>query len=135
MFGRELALMLQQWGVGTFTTSDESQRSIWWGEIPQGITEGLYMVAAASPPPHQYVDTEYPVIDFWYRSPSTAKAEEKMRLVFNLLHRRQNWQTANWHIYFSQALGAIVDVDRDDEGGKLLRLSVQFICRNLNNVS
>lgn len=126
---REIAQLMQQWGVGTVGTD------IFIGELPQGITEGLLMIYAPSPNPHAYIDTEYVIIDFWYRAPGTSEALKKLRDIYNLLHRRHHYTTTNWLVEFSQAIGNINDVDRDREGGKLLRLSIQFICRNLNNVS
>jgi hypothetical protein len=132
---REIAIYCQQRGLGVFITSDPDSRTIWAGEMPADAVEALMLINVDSPPPHQYVDTEYPIIDFWYRSPYTERANEMMRLIQNTFHRRENWTTDNYHIYLSQALGSPVDVDRDNEGGKLLRLSIQFISRNLNNVS
>lgn len=135
MFAKEVAQYLQNAGIGTFATADPDDRDIYVGELPQEVTEGMFIIEVPSPPPHQYIDTEYPVLDFWYRSPYTDLAHEKLEQVFNLLHRRYSYNLTNWHIAFSRALGTIVDVDREAESGKLFRLSVQFIVRNLNHVS
>lgn len=132
---KEIAELCENFGIGIYATSDPSQRTIFTGELPDGVTEAIWLVEVPSPPPHQYIDTEYPVIDFWSRSPKTARGHALLEEVFNSFHRRYSYDTANWHIAFSRALGNIVDVDRDRENGKLFRLSVQFICRNLNNVS
>lgn len=132
---KEIAAMLHNAGIGIYGTATPTARNIFTGELPQNVTEGMFIIEVPSPPPHQYVDTEYPILDFWYQSPYTDKAHEKLEQVYNLLHRRYHYDTANWHIAFSRALGTIVDVDRGLESGKLSRLSVQFICRNLNNVS
>lgn len=131
----EIARWVHDRGVGVYETSNPSARTIFTGEEPYEVVKGLLIVQSPSPPPHQYVDTEYTVLDFWAVNPSTPEAKQKMRDIHNLFHRRANWSTPNWYIYFSQSLGSPIDVDRDLEGGKLLRLSVQFICRNLNNVS
>lgn len=125
----EVAELVRERALGTVGVD------IFVGELPQDVTKGFFLVSAPSPAPHQYLDTEYTVIDFWYRTPSTAEGYEKMEQLKNAFHRRENYQTANWHIYFSEVLGSISDVDRDKEGGKLLRLSIQFICRNLNGIS
>lgn len=135
---REIAQKTQDFGIGVFepvpplTVAD---RTIWVGELPETAEEALWLVEAPSPPPHDYVDTEYTVIDFWVRSAHTERAHALLEQVYSNFHRRYGYRTANWTIYFSRALGSIVDIDRDREGGKLFRLSVQFICRNLNNVS
>jgi len=125
----EVAELVRERALGTVGVD------IFIGELPQDVTEGFFLVSAPSPAPHQYLDTEYTVIDFWYRTSHTAKGYEKMEQLKNAFHRRENYQTANWYIYFSEVLGSISDVDRDKEGGKLLRLSIQFICRNLNGIS
>lgn len=133
MLAREIAQLLDELNVGIFATG--TNRNIYVGELPQDVTEGIFVIEVPSPPPHQYVDTEYPVLDFWARSPHTDRAHDLLEAIYSHLHRRYGYATTNWTIYFSRALGSIVDVDRDQEGGKLFRLSVQFICRNLNNIS
>lgn len=135
---REIAQLCQNFQIGVFEPvppQSVSDRTIWVGLLPDDAVEALWIVEAPSPPPHNYVDTEYTVLDFWVRSPKTDRAHAMLELVYNNFHRRYHYDTANWHIAFSRALGSIVDVDRDRESGKLLRLSVQFICRNLNNLS
>lgn len=132
-------------GFGVFGTNDPSLRTIFWGEMPasvrgidgleHSIPEGILLIDVSSPPPEQYIDTEHLIIDFWVKSPHSDRAKAMMRNIYNTYHRRNNWDTTNWHVYWSRALGNIIDADRDREGSKLLRLSIQFICRNLNNIS
>lgn len=131
----EVAQDVANHGFGVFGTGNPDNRTIFWGEMPEDVAEGLLLVDVQSPPPHQYIDTEYLIIDFWAKSPHSDRAKTLLRQIFDTYHRRYHWDTANWHISFSQALGNIVDADRARDGGKLFRLSVQFICRNLNNVS
>lgn len=132
---KEIAEILDAANVGIYSTSNPATRNIFTGLLPDDVAEGIFIIEAQSPPPHEYVDTEYLVLDFWARSDYTDRAHNLLELVYNYLNRKNGYQTANWYIYNSSALGSIVDVDRDREGGKLFRLSVQFICRNLNNVS
>ncbi len=132
---KEIAEVLGAAGVGVYSTTNPALRTIFTGEFPQGIDEGINIIEVPSPPPHGYVDTEYLVLDFWARSSKTDRAHNLLELVYSYLNRKNGYATANWSIYNSSALGSIVDVDRDSEGGKLYRLSIQFICRNLNNIS
>lgn len=142
---KEIAELCENFQIGLYMPTDPGNRTIFTGLLPETvkdlagntvqITEALWIVEAPSPPPHEYVDTEYTVLDFWAISAKTERAHALLELVYNNFHRRYHYDTANWHIAFSRALGSIVDVDRDRENGKLFRLSVQFICRNLNNVS
>lgn len=131
---KEIAELCENYGIGIYSGSPAT-RTIFTGELPNGVVEAIWLVEAPSPPPHSYIDTEYTVIDFWARSPKLSRSHALLEQVFNSFHRKYSYDTANWHIAFSKALGSIVDVDRDAENGKLFRLSVQFICRNLNNVS
>lgn len=141
----EIAQDMQNAGLGIFATTDPTLRTIFIGEMPDSvedasgtpvpIVEGIILIPVPSPPPHQYIDTEYPVIDFWARSPHSDRAKALLRAVDERYHRRAGYSTTNWHIYFSRSLGTIVDVDRDSNAGKLFRLSVQFLCRNLTHVS
>lgn len=131
----EVARHFANLGFGVFGTGTEANRTIYINDMPQGVVEGIVLINIPSPPPHQYIDTEYAVIDFWSRSPHSDRAKDLLRNVFETYHRRSNWETDNWYIYFSQALGNINDADRDREGGKLFRLSIQFICRNINHLS
>jgi hypothetical protein len=131
----EVAIDMANHGLGVFSTATPSARTIFIGELPQDTTEGIMLLAVQSPPPHKYIDTEYQIIDFWSRSPHADRSKLLLRQVFDLYHRRAQWTTDNWLIDFSHALGNITDVDRDINGGKLYRLSVQFISRNLTHVS
>lgn len=132
---KEIAQVCENLGIGVFATANPSSRTIWVGELPEGAVEAIWLVESPSPAPHQYIDTEYTIIDFWAISPKTDRAHALLEEVYNALHRKYHYETANWHISFSRALGGIVDADRNNEGSKLFRLSIQFICRNLNNVS
>lgn len=135
MLVREIAQLAHDYGIGVFGTGNPADRTIFVGELPDTAIEAIWLVEAPSPPPHTYVDYEYIVIDFWARSPKTDRAHELLEDVQNTFQRNYNYTTANWKVFFSHALGGIVDVDRDINGGKLFRLSVQFICRNLNTLS
>lgn len=134
-FAKEIAELLDANNVGVYSTNTPTARTIFTGKLPANVAEGINIVESISPPPHEYIDHEYPVLDFWARSDQPDRAHWLLEQVYGLLHRRSGYSTTNWYIYNSSALGAIVDVDEDREAGKLYRLSVQFITRNLNNVS
>lgn len=131
----ELAIGLHNAGIGVFGTANPDSRTIFINDVPQGITEGILILNAPTPPPHKYIDTEYTVIDFWAWSPHSDRAKAKLRSVYELYFRKAHFETGNWYISFSQILGGIDSIERDREGSKLFRLSIQFICRNVNHVS
>lgn len=121
--------MQTELALGTFGIN------IFIGQLPEDVEQAIFLVPASSPPPHMYLDTEEHVIDFWVRSDHSDAAYQQLRAVYNQFHRRANYSLNDWYIYFSNALGTIMDMDRDREGGKLFKLSVSFLCRNINNVS
>ena len=135
MLAREIAQDMEERGLGIFTTDDPTTRTIFVGEVPADVNEYILIVPVPSPPPHQYIDTEYPIVDIWSRSAHSDRAYAKLETAYETYHRRHHYQLNNWWIELSRALGNITDADRDLEGGKLFRLSVQFICRNLNHIS
>lgn len=126
---QEILEYLQAAGIGTIGSD------MFIGTLPEETTTGLFVMQSPSPMPHLYLDTFQIVLDFWYRHPKSNLGYEKLMQIYNILHRKENWTTDNYYIYFSFALGQIKDNDRDREGGKLYSLSVQFIARNANIVS
>lgn len=131
----ELGIDMATRGFGVFGTSDPEQRTIFVGNMPPEVTEGIMLVMVNSPSPERYIDTEYQLIDVWVKSPKTDRAFDIIREIYNAYNRRYNWGTDSWHVYFSDSIGSTYDASRNGEGSKLLRLSLQFMCRNLNNVS
>lgn len=125
----EIAHLIQDAGIATLNTD------LFLGSLPENVTEGLTIITVPSPAPHKYVDTEDQVFDFKYTSPNDDTARTKLRQIYNLFHRKANYATNNFYIYFSNSLGQIRDNDRNQEGGKMLVLSIQYKYRNLNNVS
>lgn len=100
------------------------------GELPRG-TDGVFAVASPSPEPDMDTLVEYHNVDFWARNKNTSTALDQMREIYELFHQNHHYVTTNFEVYFSHALGQIEDQDRDLEGGKLLRLSIMFITRQL----
>lgn len=131
----ELAIQLDSAGFGVFGAGPGETRNIYVGEWPEDLQEGILVMPVPSPPPHQYIDTEYKVVDFWARSPHSDRGKALLRQVFEYYDRRYAFSTGTWYVSFSRILGDIEDASRDIEGGKLFRLSIQFISRNLNHVS
>lgn len=118
-----------------FGTPTPSTRNVYVGTLPDGVVEAITIMAAPSPAPQEYIDTEYIVIDFWSRSEHTERSKALLRSVYELYHKRYGYTLGDWYVSFSRALGSIVDTDRDANNGKLFRLSVQFICRNTTHTN
>lgn len=124
-----IAQDIQDRGIATMATD------LFVGQLPATVESGMFVVAASSPQPHLYLDTEEQVFDFWYRSDYTDLAYTKLRDVYNLYHRRANYPMGSWYVYFSHAMNGIMDMDRERESGKLFKVSILFECRNISNIS
>lgn len=132
----ELATFLQGAGAGTLYNSQTNPTgNLFTGQLPYEAHTGIFVVYTPGPAPHQYVDTEKILIDIWSRDSKSDVAYERLRKVYEILHRNANYPLQNWYVYFSEVTGSISDFDRDSEGGKLLKISVLFTARNLNNIS
>lgn len=120
----DLAAFLQTNGIGTIGTDI-------WGELPIGKEDSLGIVESPSPEPNKSIDLFEQAIDIYARFAKATDGRAKMEAVFNLLHRRQNFQLAHYHVYLSYASGMIEDLDRDAEDRHMYKLSLVFVCRNL----
>lgn len=129
MIEKSLALYLQSLGLGTFGTD------LFVDELPDTPVQAVLIRSAEAIPPNQYVDTKKQMVEFWSRSPYSETAYNKLMNIYNVFDRNSNWETDNWHIYFSECLGQPVNIDRDQNSGKMYRLSILLTYRNLNTVS
>lgn len=114
-------------GVFTFGTGNTNLKA---GELVRDV-DGVFAVPSPSPEPDRDVIYETHIIDFWARNKNTATAYEQLRTIYNLFHQNHHYPTNLYLIEYSHALGQPEDQDRDAEGGKLLRLSVEFLIRQL----
>lgn len=105
------------------------------GQLPQGVSNAVLIVPAPSGAPHEYIDNESLVIDFWTLYDNTPAGYDMARQIFQQLHRKANYSLNNWYIYSSLAEGGILDVDRTDEGIKQHKISFLFTCRSLADIS
>ena len=105
------------------------------GELPQGVTNAVLIIPAPSPAPHEYIDNDNIIIDFWTIYDNTPAGYDMARQIKDQLHRKANYTLNNWYIYSSLAVSDILDVDRTEEGSKQHKISFLFTCRSLANVS
>lgn len=94
-------------------------------------TNGVYARPVASPEPDRYTGNREINIDFWSRHPNSDIAYDWLKQVYNFFHQRIAYDLNSYHVYNTFCTGQIDDMDRDLENGKLWRLGVVFIVRNL----
>lgn len=99
------------------------------GELPLDVTDCIAAMYAISPDPHKTFDVYEQTIDFWARHRSSTTGYNKLRLIQDLFHKKYAYNLGDYHIYFSNSLGVIEDMDRDSERRKLYKLSIRFIYR------
>ena len=98
------------------------------GEMSRG-DDGVYTLSQPSIEPDRYTGIEYHGIDFIGINKSTAVAYEDLQEVYKIFDRNIAYESPNYHVYYSHAMGQVSDSGRDSEGRKMLRLSVLFIVR------
>ena len=123
MIIESIAKYLEDNSIGTMGTD------IFIGELPFDKENCISLVYTPSPEPNKALDVYEQVIDFRSRFKKTEVGYSKMLDILDLLHKGQNYEIDDYHVYFSNALGMIDDNDRDSERRKLFSLSIRFIYR------
>lgn len=124
MIIEEVAQLLQDEGI---VTAD----NIFIGNLPDEPVNAILLTTGASLDQDKYIDVYNIVIDVWGRNSSFADGYDIVQEVFELLHRKSNFDLANYHIYFAQAIGSVEDLDRDITQAKLNRVSIKFIYKKI----
>ena len=101
-----------------------------FGELPLDKKDAIGIVASPSPAPDKAIEVYEQVFDVWARFAKAEDGMARMQQVFDLYHRRQNYQLNDFHVYLSFAGGTIDDLDRDPEQQHLYKLSLSFVYRN-----
>lgn len=127
-FAFEICQYIDQQDSSFAFTSSNSNLKV--GELVRGV-QGVFAVSSPSRQPDMYTPIRYYAVDFWAKYQNSDDAYENLRKIYNLFHQAHDYQTSNHYIYFSHAAGEAIDLDRDGEGSKLLKLSVIFISRML----
>jgi len=96
---------------------------------------GIMMTTGGNEAQDIYQGLKYETIDFWIRNTSYEAGYQLTRDIIDLLHRLSNWETTDFHIFFSHAMGGVEDLDRDGEGKRIFKVSVRFIFRKLTEIS
>lgn len=105
------------------------------GDLPFDNNNCLSLVYSPSNDSNSSLKVYDQTIDFFGRFTDSAVGYQKMLSIFNLLRDTKNYDIGGFHVYFSLAVGAINDNDRDVKGRKLFSLSVRFRYRIIAAVS
>lgn len=118
-----IATYLQTNGVGTVATT------IFKGELPYDVNDCISLQHSPSPEPDKAIPYYTQTIDVWARFQTFDAGYGKLQEVMELLHRAENYDLENYHVYLSYAMGMIEDLGRDVERRHLFKLSLAFVYR------
>ena len=132
MIKYSLAEFLENQGIGTRMAETGG---IFVGELPLDKNNVVAVLNSPSNQPDKALDLYDQAIDFWGRFGKSDEGFTKMSALYDLLHKRQEYQITGFHVYFSHALDRVNDLGRDVQRRKLYKLPVRFIYRNLEEAS
>ena len=119
IFAEELAQYLED------NTSLVVGTNLMIGELLRGV-EGVFLTISSGSEPDRYLPTFNETIDFWSIYKDSEDGYNILKTLYFLLHRREHYNLTSYHVYYSNALGQIADFDRDAEGRKIWKLTVDF---------
>jgi len=88
---------------------------------------GIFLVQSVSTQPDMYTGVEEYQIDLWSRTIKASDGYELQGWLYDYFHQKAHYDLGSYHVYFTNCLSQVVDMDRDAEGNKLLRLPVRWI--------
>ena len=119
IFAEELAQYLED------NTSLVVGTNLMIGELLRGV-EGVFLTISSGSEPDRYLPTFNETIDFWSIYKDSEDGYNILKTLYFLLHRGEHYNLTSYHVYYSNALGQIADFDRDAEGRKIWKLTVDF---------
>lgn len=133
MLAEQIADYLEARGVGTVW--DGTTGDIFIEVLPEGKSDTILITSTSGEEGHRYLDTLYDGLVFFTRSKDPDTAYKTLAKIRNVLHRGQNYDLPDFHIYFSHMNGPISALDRDAEDAMLYSLGINFIFRDINVAS
>lgn len=121
-------------GLKLESQSGSDEANLFAGELKRGI-DGVFALAAPSQEPDKETGILYQSIDFWSRNTDTGQGFIHLSEIFNFFDRRHHYNTDNYFIHFSHCEAQVEDMDKDQNGAKLLKLSVRFILNHTQAIS
>jgi len=110
-------------GIGTFGTN------LFIGELPSDKKNAILIVTAPSSPPNPSIGVFEQQVDFWTRYSNSQQGYAKLKQIEALLHRAANYEMGDYHVYISNSMSSVDDMDRDSERRKMWKLTIRFIYR------
>lgn len=119
----EVAAKLQEETIATLNAD------MFIDELPINKQDCIAVMHSPSPVPHKTFENHEQHIDFWARYTDSKTAYDKLLAIQAVFHREKAYDMDNYHVYFSNSLGAIDDMGRDSERRKMYKLTIRFIYR------
>jgi hypothetical protein len=101
------------------------------GEMEVG-KNGLYIIPVQSQEPDRYTDTKYFNVDMWTKTNKSVDGYTRLGEMEDLFHQKNHYFIGSYRVYYSNALGQVIDFGRDGEENKLLKLTMNFIVQYIS---
>ena len=102
--------------------------------IPEPDNVTMFM-EVAGPAQDEYLNTQYATIEIWTRDDSADNGKDRLQQIFEFLHRQGNVALGRYYLYFMHATTRIMDMDRDQMGRKMYKITFKAIFRDTNMIS
>lgn len=123
----EIASYLDTAGYGTIGTD------IFVGQIP-AETNGVYVMRNGGAM-NNYLPVTDSLVEIYVKNTKASTAASTIESIKNYIHRMHNTTTSGSYVYSMLLVGDVEDVLRDDEYGKIYRISVSVKHRDLSLIS
>lgn len=128
---QDIAQLIDDAGIAQRFDFDTQAGDMFIGEMTDEPDNAIMLVTVPSPTPNDYIPTEQLSFEVWCRDKSALNANNRLRAIHRLLHRKGNFETQSAYVYFLKSTDQVHDMDKDEKGRKLFRLPMQAHYRDL----
>lgn len=94
-------------------------------------TDAVYLLTNTSEMPDKETTIEIYDITFFAVDSDSERALERLRYIYRMYHRKIEYYTNNFQVYFSNAYSQVNDLGRTGDGKKFYSMGMGFITRSL----
>lgn len=123
----EVAQYLDDANLGTVGTD------IFIGQIPD-TTNGVYIIRSGGTF-SMYLPTEETILDIYAKNTRASTCITTLENIKRYVHRMHNTLTASSYIYSILVIGDVEDVQRDEQYGKIYKITIQLLHRSTGLIS
>lgn len=110
----------------SYFSFDAPDSNLYSGELIRGIN-GVFAVDMSAEEPNRESALEYRTIEYWAVNTNSIECYERLLAIYNLFHEQHHYNTDSYTVHFSHAASNILDMDRDSENRKMMKVSVRYL--------